>query len=184
MTEHLADIKQYLDIAVALVTIFGLPIAIYGLILNSKNTQNSLDVQIAISLAIKFDEKWDSSWERVIAKGLTFYKLSEPDRRVVIDALNWIDWLGVFIHRGALVKSSLIIDSIGANIIDTLIIAAEKLNEEGKAEWRGIFELAKRLKLTNATGDIAPSRELKALALTRYPDVRGKRTDKSSDTPG
>jgi hypothetical protein len=167
LPDQLVIIKQYLDIIVALVTIIGLPIGIYGLILNSKHTQNSLDVQIAISLAIKFDEKWDNSWEKVISKGVKFYALSDLDKKVIIDVLNWIDWLGVFINRGALVKSTLILDSIGANIVDTIVIAKEKLNEDGKMEWKGVFGIAKRLNLLGPTGEIAPSIQLQSFVRCR-----------------
>ena len=133
-----------LDTIEKLVTIIGLPVAIWAIWASMRSTQKTSDVEIIAMLSIRFQEKWEQSWEKLFDYGQVISKNSFPDLlRTLYDALNWIDWLGVLIEERAFSQPNLIIKSIRPVLKKIIWMGHVVLNEEGPEEWSGVFHVAK-----------------------------------------
>jgi hypothetical protein len=150
----LAQIKEFFDIIVGIVTVVGFPIAIYSIIASNKNTQKSIDIQVVTSLAMQFHQRWDAEWRTLVHKVSDPVTASSVEPQHVYSLLNWIDWMGVLMLRGALRDKNLVLDTIGLSLQDAIGANRETLNVQGAVEWAGIFEVAKRLRMLNDKGQI------------------------------
>lgn len=146
--------KDPIDILLAAISAIGFPLTIYSIIISNRNTQRSIDVQIVTSLAIEFHRMWDSEWRALVSE-LQQSKQGEsvPNARAY-SLLNWIDWLGVLIARGAFKNVPLVMDTIGPSLLEAVSVTRHILNEQGAREWAGVFEIAQRLNALDNHGNI------------------------------
>ncbi len=146
--------KDPFDIVQALVSIVGFPLTIYSIVIGNRNTQRSIDVQVITALAIEFHRKWDADWRGLIATLRVDGHLTADNKAKVYSLLNWIDWLGVLIHRGAFRNTPLVMDTIGSSLLEAITVSRDILNEQGRDEWVGVFEVARRLGIVSQAGAI------------------------------
>jgi len=147
--------KEFLDIAGVLATVIGFPLTIYSIIKANMNTRRSIDVQIITSLSIYFNEKWNDEWGPLMDNGDPLSELtSDAQRRSFYSLLNWIDWVGTLIRRGAFSDPTLMFETIGINMRHAILLSNDVLNDQGQNFWPGVFEVARRLGLTDKKGKI------------------------------
>jgi hypothetical protein len=58
---------------------------------------------------------------------------SDVERDEFYSLLNWIDWLGVLVKRRAFADAPLVLDTIGVNLKEGILLAQDTLNADGNA---------------------------------------------------
>jgi hypothetical protein len=78
----------------------------------------------------------------------------QAEQSKVYDMLNWIDWLGVLIERKAFADPALMLRSIDSTLRKAITLSKQVLNEQGRAEWPGVFTVADWLDLVGKDGKV------------------------------
>lgn len=144
---------SWIDVLVAFVEIFGLPIAITGIWLSMRSSSRSHDVQVILSFADSFRNKWENGGsdllDRLEPTGLD--SASDEDLKQLRYLLNWIDWVGRLAKTQVLTNEDVILNSLKPSLKRALdlgapMVAADE-KEKGADFWAGLAHVKERLEL-------------------------------------
>lgn len=139
-----------------LVTIFTLPLALWGLYLNSRDAKNARTLEAAIAFSDAFRSRWESEWRQALKEAEACRAANqkipaELDDRL-LNLLNWLDWVGYLVQSKALAKPEPILHSIAPQILRAVRVLAPILErgeqQHGTEYWSGVRALESLLAAT------------------------------------
>ncbi len=138
------SIEDFSNIATAL----GIPLGLLGIALGYFASRKATDIQAVTTLSIHFQSKWERSWRALCQSGVPIEKIKSKEQRDdLVDALNWIDWLGILVQTKSFSNPALLLRSISTPLKQIIVLGASELNRDGPTEWAGVFEVAKWLRM-------------------------------------
>jgi hypothetical protein len=154
------------------VSIFGIPLALIGILLAYRDGRNSRDLDAALVISDAFTDRWSSDLADAIIDFGDSRRKGVPPKNESVDAaintLGWLNSVGLMIDSQLLARPSRVVSPIKPllttllNSVESIIAALEASDPE---RWRGVRILVRALGL--------PETDL----LPRPPDPSGAAQD-------
>ncbi|HMT07227.1 MAG TPA: hypothetical protein PKA82_04415 [Pyrinomonadaceae bacterium] len=163
--DNLTEIRTLLEIGAFAAQVISLPVAAITLVANRIENKASRDLQVALTLSESFRRYWEDEWEAALERieehrklhltGKGVAKLPIDDEKHLRHMLNWVDWLGTFIHNKAFTNPKLILGSVEFRLRQILAAGESIIVEEswlnGLEYWNGVIAIAGVLKIETIT---------------------------------
>lgn len=138
-------------VVTTLLQLVGLLLLAASVVVTSRRQSEAQDTMIVINVGQDYRQRWESGAQAAVERleQRSVEPASPHDYELLASMLNWIDWLGVLVHRQAFRKPELVLDTVGRSMARILTLGyfqiASETAQRGRAEWSGALEIAGRL---------------------------------------
>ncbi len=143
--------QNKIELTLALIQVIGLPVAIIGLLINTRNSARSRDLQVILSLTEQFWINWSERWRAISRKVEEHEGIEELDQKEkddLVDLFNFLDHIGRLAMSGHIRDGKALNAAISPVVSRTLLhsgpLIAAYRKEDGSEVFRGLLFFQKK----------------------------------------
>ncbi len=143
--------QNKIELTLALIQMIGLPVALIGLLINTRNSARSRDLQVILSLTEQFWLNWSERWRAISRKVEKFEgeeELNQEEKDDLVDLLNFLDHIGRLAMSGHIRDGKALNAAIAPVVRRTLLLSSPIIDsyrkEDGPEVFRGLLFFQKK----------------------------------------
>lgn len=142
-------VRDVLELAALVVGVFGVPIALIGIWMETRRAGKARDAAIIVQVAESVHHRWEARWDATLAdieaRQAAGEPISQAQKKELEYMLNWVHWIGVLMKSGLLARPERMILTMGPAMGRIVAAGRDKIAAEERAHgaryWAGAREV-------------------------------------------